>query len=103
MTDADRVKAAFAGLPSLPVLQMDEATTLKVGAVVRPAEPGGPHRGFLVVGKPTEEGQQRELFAIEADRATLESLKLQLQDAIDELRGLDTGRQARRNGKGMEL
>lgn len=73
--EADRVKAAFAGLPSLPVVQMDEATTLKVGAVVRPAEPGGPHRGFLVVGKPTEEGRQRELFAIEADRATLESLE----------------------------
>lgn len=100
MTDeADRYKAAFAKLPTLPVVRMDEDTTIRVSAVLRPAEAGGPNRAFLVVGKPTEGGEARELFAIEADVRTIESLKAQLGEALQELRALDAGRQS----KGMEL
>lgn len=102
MTDeADRYKAAFAKLPSLPVVRMDEDTTIRVSAVLRPAEPGGPSKAFLVVGKPTEGGEARELFAIEADVKTIESLKAQLGDAIRELRALDFGGQAK--SKGLDL
>lgn len=96
--DAERYRAAFAKLPVLSVLKMDEDTTLRISAVLRPAEPGGPHKAFLVVGKPTEDGDKGELFAIEADAATLESLKAQLGEAVSELRILDAGRQAKERG-----
>jgi hypothetical protein len=99
--EADRYKAAFAKLPGLLVVRMDEETTIKLAAVLRPGEPDGPQKAFLIVGKPTEGGEERELFAIEADVRTIESLKAQLADVIDELRGLDLPRQS--SYKGREL
>lgn len=84
--DPKEVAARFASIPRMPVIQLDNKTTLKLAAILPPAHRGGDPKGWCLVGRVTAEGNEEELFAIETDQETAEILARSFEEAARELR-----------------